>query len=66
MTEVILNELFDYAVRIRRKLHAYPEVGFELERTVSLVAEELDQMGISYTDRYRCCPCVLVVLCFNF
>lgn len=58
MTEMMLNELFDYAVKIRRRLHTYPEVGFELERTVSLVAGELDKMGIPYTDRYGTCSLV--------
>ena len=52
---MMLNELFDYAVKIRRLLHTYPKVGFELERTVSLVAGELDKMGIPYTDRYGTC-----------
>lgn len=58
MTDMMLNELFDYAVKIRRLLHTYPEVGFELERTVSLVAGELDKMGIPYTDRYGTCSLV--------
>ena len=46
------NELFDYAVSIRRQLHQYPEVGFELEKTVKLVSEELDKIGIEYTYAY--------------
>ena len=48
----ISNELFNYAVRIRRQLHQYPEVGFELEKTVKLVSEELDKIGIEYTYEY--------------
>ena len=52
MTENILNELYEYAVAVRRQLHMYPEVGFELDRTVKLVSEELAKMGIVYTDRY--------------
>ena len=36
MTYNKLEELFAYAVRIRRQLHRYPEVGFELPRTVAL------------------------------
>ena len=47
-----LNELFEYAVKIRRQLHEYPEIGFELERTVKLVSSELDKIGISYTLKY--------------
>ena len=30
----MMDELFQYAVAIRRALHEYPEVGFDLERTV--------------------------------
>ena len=47
-----IKDLFDYAVQIRRQLHQYPEVGFDLPRTVSLVAKELSAMGIESTDRY--------------
>ena len=42
----------DYAVDIRRKLHMYPEVGFELPRTLKLLREELDKMGVPYTEKY--------------
>ena len=58
MTERALNELYDYAVTIRRQLHQYPEVGFELERTCALVAEELDKIGLAHTDRYGTCSLV--------
>lgn len=37
---------------IRRQLHQYPEVGFDLEKTVKLVSEELEKMGITYTHKY--------------
>lgn len=52
MTDKALDELFSYAVSIRRQLHQYPEVGFALEKTVALVSRELEKMGIAYTDRY--------------
>ena len=48
----ISNELFNYATDIRRQLHLYPEIGFELEKTVKLVSEELRKMGIAYTHKY--------------
>ena len=44
----ISKELFNYAVDIRRQLHEYPELGFELEKTVKLVSEELNKIGIEY------------------
>jgi len=47
-----MNVLYDYALSIRRDLHQYPEVGFELERTASVVFEELKKMGYEPTTRY--------------
>ena len=49
MTRAELDALFAYAVGIRRQLHEYPEVGFDLPRTTALVAAELDAMGIAST-----------------
>ena len=42
----------EYIIRIRRELHEYPEIGFDLPRTLSLVRRELDNMGIPYTEKY--------------
>lgn len=51
-----LDEIYAYIVSIRRELHTYPEVGFELPNTVATVCRELDRMGIPHTDKYgRCC-----------
>lgn len=47
--------MFDYAayaVALRRELHQYPEIGFELPRTLALVRRELETMGIPYTETY--------------
>jgi len=52
MTEQVLTELFEYAREIRRRLHRYPEVGFELLQTVSTVTAELQKMGIDYSEKY--------------
>lgn len=41
-----------YIQSIRHELHQYPELGFELPRTLSVVRRELDSMGIAYTERY--------------
>ncbi len=35
-------------VRIRRELHMYPELGWDLERTSALVRRELDAIGVPY------------------
>lgn len=42
----------DFIIRIRREIHEYPEIGFELPRTVAVVERELKAMGIAFTERY--------------
>ena len=41
-----------YAVDIRRKLHMYPETGFDLEKTLSVLRKELSETGVEYTEKY--------------
>ncbi|MEE1315550.1 MAG: amidohydrolase [Faecalimonas sp.] len=41
-----------YVVEMRRKLHMYPEIGFELPRTLELVRGELAKMGLPFTEEY--------------
>ena len=52
------DELYEYAVTIRRKLHQYPEVGFDLPLTVKVVSDALEEIGIEYTYRYGECSVV--------
>lgn len=54
----VSQALFDYAVALRRQLHQYPEVGFDLPKTVELVKKELTDMGIPFTERYGQCSVV--------
>ena len=42
----------DYIVRIRREIHEYPELEFDLPRTLAVVRRELDSIGLSYTEKY--------------
>lgn len=42
----------EYIVKIRREIHAYPEVDFDLPNTVKIVERELDAIGITYTEKY--------------
>ncbi|MBQ6875447.1 MAG: amidohydrolase [Lachnospiraceae bacterium] len=42
----------DYIIKLRRAIHQYPEVDFELPRTITVVKRELEKMGIPYTEKY--------------
>ena len=49
-THSVLNqakELQEYAVSLRRQLHAHPELSFAEHQTAALVAERLQQLGYS-------------------
>ena len=41
-----------YVISARRQFHMYPEIGFELDRTLSFIRAELDKMGVEYTERF--------------
>ncbi len=42
----------EYAQKIRRQLHMYPETGFDLPKTLGLLRSELDGIGVEYTEKY--------------
>ena len=42
------DEVFAEAVRIRRAIHAHPEIGMECEKTTDLICKELDAIGVPY------------------
>ncbi len=42
----------DYIIKLRREIHMYPEVDYDLPKTVALVKRELESMGIPYTEKY--------------
>ena len=42
-------DLVDDAVRLRRKLHAHPEIGLDLPRTRDTICEQIDNLGITVT-----------------
>lgn len=42
----------DYILSLRHEIHEYPEIGFDLSRTIAVVKRELDNLGIPYTERY--------------
>lgn len=41
-----------YILAIRRELHKYPELAFDLPKTLALIRRELDSLGIPYTEKY--------------
>ncbi|HNZ78262.1 MAG TPA: amidohydrolase [Bacilli bacterium] len=38
----------EYAVWVRRQLHMYPEIGYEIDNTVKFISRELDKLGVKY------------------
>lgn len=42
----------EYILSLRRELHMYPELEFELPKTLALIRRELEKMDISYTEEY--------------
>lgn len=42
----------EYVIELRREIHMYPEVDFDLPHTVAVVKRELDAIGIPYTEKY--------------
>ncbi|MFS8019129.1 putative peptidase M20, bacterial exopeptidase dimerization domain-containing protein [Helianthus anomalus] len=43
-----LPDFFNWMVNIRRKIHEYPELGFEEFKTSELIRAELDKLGVDY------------------
>ena len=42
----------NYIISLRHIIHEYPEVDFELPKTIALVKGELEKSGIEYTEKY--------------
>ncbi|PON82912.1 hypothetical protein TorRG33x02_213230 [Trema orientale] len=42
-------KFFEWMQRVKRKIHQYPELGFEKERASQLIWSELDSLGVEYT-----------------
>ena len=42
----------EYIIALRRELHEFPEVGFDLPKTIAVVKRELDAIGVEYSEEY--------------
>lgn len=42
----------DYIISLRHEIHEYPEIGFDLPKTIAIVKRELDSLGIEHTEKY--------------
>ncbi|MEA4890528.1 MAG: M20 family metallopeptidase [Clostridiaceae bacterium] len=42
----------EYIIALRRELHRFPELAFDLPMTLALVRRELNSLGIPYTEKY--------------
>ncbi|MBO5453168.1 MAG: hypothetical protein J6A69_04290 [Clostridia bacterium] len=42
----------DYIIGLRHEIHEYPEIGFDLPKTIAVVKRELDKLGIEHTEKY--------------
>lgn len=49
---MLQKDTLEYVVKLRREIHEYPEIGFDLPKTLAVVRRELDAMGIPYTEEY--------------
>lgn len=47
-----MTEYISYAVKLRRQLHQYPELAYDLPMTLALVKGELNRWGIPYSEDY--------------
>ena len=36
----------EYIISLRHEIHEYPEIGFDLPKTIEVVNRELDKLGI--------------------
>ena len=42
----------DYIINLRHEIHKYPEIGFDLPRTIAVVKRELEKLNVPYSEKY--------------
>ena len=41
-----------YILNLRHEIHKYPEIGFDLPRTIAVVKRELEKLNVPYSEKY--------------
>ena len=42
----------DYIINLRHEIHKYPEIGFDLPKTIAVVKRELEKLNVPYSEKY--------------
>lgn len=61
----LADKYYEETLQIRRHIHANPELSFEEYNTSKFIKNELDKLGITYTDSYVKTGIVGKILCKN-
>lgn len=51
LEKIDFNSYIGFVKKVRRELHQYPELGFELEKTTEIVKKYLDEIGVEYLEK---------------
>lgn len=51
LEKINFNSYIEFVKKVRRELHQYPELGFELEKTIEIVKKYLDEIGVEYLEK---------------
>ncbi len=56
------QKYIDYCIKVRRDIHMYPETGFDIEKTINYITNELDKFGVKYYKNIGISSLVAVIL----
>lgn len=51
LKEIEFKDYIEFIRKVRRELHQYPELGFELEKTTKIIKKYLDEIGVNYLEK---------------
>ena len=46
------EKIYEHSFALYKELHQFPEIGFDLDKTVKIVKNELTALEISFTEKY--------------